>query len=759
MPSFVKFHSFRPYTLVGSLLFAAFSTVSARDIVIQPGDSLTKARDEAYAGDRVLLHSGTYQLTETLVLGPQNSGVTWMAAPGGTPVLSGGVPVTGWVPDKDGVWKAKLSRSEKLRQLYVNGKPAQMARLKKSPRGGTPYGAFLVKGDEPWVLSGFIQFKGTNADGISYPVSAMPDVAIPSDLEVRDSHGWMDNRLCIRAMKDEGDKRILLFEQPMGAIAQKQLWNTAFNFGGPMEIFNAREFLTDPGEFYFDRAAQTLYYMPRPGEDLAKAQVVAPVLETLVSVHGKNLKEHASGIRFEGITFAHTAWQLMQVGESHGACGTQSCALFVKYSDGNWHRDLYKNTDIPRAAVEVNSADHISLGGDTFCLAGAIGLNLENDVTDSTVEGNVFRDIGSSALNIGNPEHVYIGKQIGDNGALGRPYFTDNRGDKWDETVEGLCTNIRVANNLIRRAGIEHQPSPALNVFYGHGIAIEHNDIKYAPYDGISLGWGWSLLDDRLRTLGGSIRRGCHRIPSRTIRSASTRSAMSSRSMATAVPSTFWPSWSRSPRIASEQKYMEVSGNYIYEFGGWARNGIHPDDGTRYVYFHDNVFRDIGPDGNMAGTDHQGQPVEHKREFPGRGQLLKRADVLHRAGLHDNRARHGHSRTTSRSRTTNGPKKPAKTWRKPAWSRLTAACSLSYRRSRQENWTRPAGRSSPPLPRAGRADWRPGRSTATPALSGTRSPRPVPSRRRRISLWTWARRTRLPAFSTCPGRTATPPAT
>ena len=50
-----------------------------------------------------------YQLGQTLVLGPQNSGVTWMAAPGETPVLSGSVPVSGWVPDKDSIWKANLT--------------------------------------------------------------------------------------------------------------------------------------------------------------------------------------------------------------------------------------------------------------------------------------------------------------------------------------------------------------------------------------------------------------------------------------------------------------------------------------------------------------------------------------------------------------------------------------------------------------------------------------------------------------------------
>ena len=109
-----------------AVILLAF-VVSAKDITVSPGDSLAKARDTARAGDRIILHGGTYRLDETLVIGPQHSGVTWMAFKNEKPVISGGVLVTGWTPDTNGVWKAKLNRKEKLRQLYVNGSPARMA--------------------------------------------------------------------------------------------------------------------------------------------------------------------------------------------------------------------------------------------------------------------------------------------------------------------------------------------------------------------------------------------------------------------------------------------------------------------------------------------------------------------------------------------------------------------------------------------------------------------------------------------------------
>ena len=51
-------------------------------------------------------------------------------------------------------------------------------------------------------------------------------------------------------------------------------------------VENAYQLLTKPGQFYLDTAANYLYYMPRPGEDLATAEVELPVLDKLVDLSG-----------------------------------------------------------------------------------------------------------------------------------------------------------------------------------------------------------------------------------------------------------------------------------------------------------------------------------------------------------------------------------------------------------------------------------------------------------------------------------------
>ena len=55
--------------------------------------------------------------------------------------------------------------------------------------------------------------------------------------------------------------------------------------------------------------AKTVYYLPRPGEDMTKAEVIAPAVEKLVELRG-TLDRPVQNIRFEGITFEHGSWLL-----------------------------------------------------------------------------------------------------------------------------------------------------------------------------------------------------------------------------------------------------------------------------------------------------------------------------------------------------------------------------------------------------------------------------------------------------------------
>lgn len=535
----------------------------------------------------ILLRGGNYPISKTLIFGPEDSGkeghpIIWKAYEGEIPVLTGGIEVGNWQKGENGIWQTKLERSEKLRQLYVNDRPATLSQYKKKVKGLGGYGKFRVKGDEPWAYR-----SGEEIDGVLVNKSEMPAVAHPEDLEILAQTTWTTSRLCIRAIEEKDDKLALLFAQPFGAISQSMGSGTALSTKANFTLYNAREFITDPGEFCFDRSSKTLYYQPHEGENMVTTKVIVPQNESFIQIMGKDLQTHVSNLQFEGLTFAYTAWQLMRVENSYGACGSQTNCLTVKYGEKNWHDDLYQTTALPVAVVEVNSADHIVFERNIFKLNGSMSINFENDVVSSRIEGNAFQYIGGVAINVGHPQHVYIGKQNGDNEGFG-PYHIDNSHDKWTEQVEGLCKNVSISNNLIRETGIEHKPSVVIMVYWGHGINITHNDIEFAPYSGISLGWGWEEWNGRIERSKGK--------PSLSLRDNSVTGNKIGHVLQTLHDGGgiyLLGRQSAFVKDSSLQKWTPICNNYLYDFGGVTRAGVHTDNGAEYFLCCNNVFNHL----------------------------------------------------------------------------------------------------------------------------------------------------------------------
>lgn len=563
----------------------------------QPFKSVKKAQDAVrqvnsnMKGDiTVYLRRGVYELAAPLQFDIKDSGtnghyVIYKAYNDEIPVLSGGRKITGWKFDENGIWKAKLKRSDKLRQLYVNGKPAEMAKMKRAIKGmgKNNLPTTQITGKESWAF-----IPGNESNGIRFPFEDFPQVARPKDLEILNKTTWTSNRVCVEKLEKRGNTLVAYLGQPMFALSQRQGWGTALDPLGFVELYNAREFLDEPGEFYFDPSSQTLYYMPRSGEDMNQAEVIAPVLETLLTIQGKNLKQRVSNIRFSGITFAYTAWNMLKVGDSYGECSVQGCALTSKYGPWNWHDTAYQVTDLPASAVEVNSAKNIEFIKNVFELNASNGLNYENDVTHSEIVGNIFNYIGGCAINVGHMQHVYIGKQNSDNEGHG-PYNIDNSNDKWDETVEGLCTDINIKNNVTRHTGFGRPANVVFSIFYGHNLTIEHNDIKHAPYTGISLGWGWEEWDGTNKRSMGK--------PSLSLRNNHIRYNKIGNVIETLKDggAIYLLGMSQPPaKDPKKQTWSEVTNNYVYDLPvGWGKFGIHSDNGSRYFLYAQNVFNNV----------------------------------------------------------------------------------------------------------------------------------------------------------------------
>ena len=79
---------------------------------------------------------------------------------------------------------------------------------------------------------------------------------------------------------------------------------------------------TQPGEFYYDRAAASIGYIPRAGETVAtlEATAVTAIAQEVLVVNG------SQNLRFEGVSFRYATW--LGASGQQGFVDTQSAFLY-----------------------------------------------------------------------------------------------------------------------------------------------------------------------------------------------------------------------------------------------------------------------------------------------------------------------------------------------------------------------------------------------------------------------------------------------
>ena len=430
---------------------------------LQHARDLVRGLDQSMTGDIVVsLAGGTYPLTQPLTLDARDSGgnghrVIWSAANGARPLISGGIPITGWTKGSGGLWSAPVPAGLHTRQLYVNGVRADRAS-----------GALPTK------------ITATTAKGYTTGDATMDNWRNPKDIEfvyTGGLGGWTEPRCPVAAISPTA----ITMAQPCwtntndrAARTSSQAWNLVGRpklHTLPTLVDNAFELLDTPGEWYLDRSQNRVYYLPRGGENLSTAKVVAPVLETLVSGHG-TASAPIHDLTFSGIQFSYATWLrpasgdgLSEVqatvsltgtgaGNTQGLCGNVSGGT-CPY--GNW-------TPTP-GNVSFRYTRNVSFLGDGFVHLGAAGLDLGDGTQTTTVKGCVFTDIAGNGLQLGGLDLPLAGSAD----RTGRNTIADNH-------FSGLAT--------------EFHGGVAIDVGYAERTSIAHNQINGISYTGISIGWG-----------------------------------------------------------------------------------------------------------------------------------------------------------------------------------------------------------------------------------------------------------------------------
>jgi len=425
--------------------------------------------------NRIVLGGGTYRLAAPLHLLPSDSGakgreLIFAAAPGEHPIVSGAVRIEHWTLQnaKQHLWSAPVPASIlNSRQLYINGIRASRAQgrlpveLKETPTGYTASSDMMASWKNPsdieFVYTGGNSIWSEHSEGLgSWDEPRCPIASINGTTITMAQPCW-----------DNSTKRVMLSNGARTA-----------NLVGPMSVGkrpeyveNAYELLGTPGQWYFDRPAHRVFYVPRPGEDMHTADVEMPVLETLVEADG-TAEGPVHDVEFAGIEFAYATWLAPSSDEGFseiqanyrvtGLDGYSRQGLCTLVPDG---RCPYGDWTPEHGNLDFRFAHGVRFAGDTFAHLGGAGLALGDGAQNDVIEDSLFADISGNGVELGGVDAPLA-------------------------PVAEFTANDRIVNNLFRNIGAEYHGGIPIVVGYARNALIAHNQIDHVPYAAISMGWG-----------------------------------------------------------------------------------------------------------------------------------------------------------------------------------------------------------------------------------------------------------------------------
>lgn len=497
----------------------------------------------------VYLREGTYYLNGTVKFTQTDSGtngykVRYVAYPGEKPVISGGIPITGWTLYDSGksIYQAAVEPGFNFRQLYVNDQKA--IRSRSTPFGNGNFNRTLTLGTA----------ARSNRE-MYFNSSELSQWNHFDQVEMRIITAWVDNILRLKSFTTSGSTATVKFQEPESERIflrpHPDITGTTLGYANRSYYFfeNAYEFIDEDNEWYLDRQSHTVYFKAPTNMDMAAAEVIAPSMETLVEIKG-TLDQPVKNIEFEGLTFEHSTWTRAS---EEGLVGGQASQYAVSTNLQNQIVVIR-----PPAGVYAAATHNLKFINNTFKFMGATALDLHYGTLNNVIYGNMIEDISGNGIS--------VGKFVADGHTdYHQPY---NPVDKRE-----ISTNDVIANNLITRIGTDYEGAVSIGAGYPRGIIIANNEISFAPYSGISVGYGWTDANNAMRE-NAIIRNNIHHVNLTTCDGGGIYTL-------------------------SKQPYSLIAENYVHEIvkGSWFdyfTTAFYFDEQTAGYTIRDNVTTGIG---------------------------------------------------------------------------------------------------------------------------------------------------------------------
>lgn len=410
--------------------------------VVKAQELVRELNDDMSTDIYVYLKSGRHYIDDTIVFSEEDSATNGMriiytSYGDGTAEICGGVQITGWTGDSStGIYSADISGDVDIRHLFVNGERAVRARSE----------------------GGLESVKSYDDTGIVTWDASILSFSHPEELEFVYYDAWKNYRSKVSSVS-------FSMLSGMTITMQQPTWssivaNMTVKNANPAYYENALELLDTAGEFYFDKTASKVYYMPKSSELMSEADVVIPKLERILTIESTVSGEYVENIHFENIDFSYSAWNYPE--EQGGFYSAQNNVVFNDIS----------GVAVVDSAIWLERVKNVDFSNCTFSKLGGAGINLICGADGCDFSGNEFYDISGTALVVGDPN--YTGDlEITENPAL-------------------QTKNTTVSNNLFYNLPVEYEGGSMLTVGYPIGLTISNNEFSAAPYTAIHVGLGWN---------------------------------------------------------------------------------------------------------------------------------------------------------------------------------------------------------------------------------------------------------------------------
>lgn len=410
----------------------------------------------------VWARGGRYPRTGPLVFEPDDSApVTYAGYPGEDAVIEGGQQISGWRAEQLGdltCWVAHVPEVAEgrwsFRELFVNGERRPRARLPKK-------GYFRVRETVPPLdFAGWRFTEETLFDGTSSFRCEPGDVQSwrnIEDVDIVAFHWWTEERLPV-AHFDSETNTVSSTRRSVFALRDDAEPRYAEYY-----VDNVFEALSEPGEWYLDRPAGLVYYIPRDGEAPETTEVFAPKAQQLLVLRGRpDEGQFVEFLRFQHLGFEHTDWR--QPDGWHTLLDLQH-SPFPKQLPGVQYAAAPQAASNVRAALAFEGARYCSVEGCRVAHVGGYGIEVGEGCHGNRVVGNEISDLGAGGVKV-------FGSDV-----------TGRAARRTDHTC--------VTDNHIHCGGRVFHSAVGVLLAHSRDSEVSHNHIHDLYYSGVSCGWVW----------------------------------------------------------------------------------------------------------------------------------------------------------------------------------------------------------------------------------------------------------------------------